>query len=62
MEPGAVFRPTYKALHREFASKRNRCERGIASLQNQHGVYADELRRCLAMYERMIAAMEEDRP
>jgi len=62
MEPGDVFRPTYKAFHRKMVTRLHECERNIASLKNQNSVYADEIRRCLEMYRRVVDAVEQDRP
>ena len=62
MEPNDVYRPTYRRIHRDFAIRRNRCARTLEQLEDKHGVYAEEIRRCERMYDRALRAIEEDAP
>ena len=62
MKEGAVYNPSYKSLHRDMVRRRNECDRTVPMLKDQDGIYADEIRRCVRMYERVIEAIEQDCP
>lgn len=57
-----VYWATYRALHSKLETRIARCERVLAAVSNPNGAYADDIRRCKAMYERMLAAQEQDQP
>lgn len=58
MKPGECFNPTQEALRQEWLVKIRRLQKGLELVKNQDGVYAQDLRRCLRMYEAIMAAIE----
>jgi len=56
-----IWNATYKAFYGDMLARRARVSKSLASLKNQTGLYADEHRRVLAMYDEVIQVVERHR-